>query len=115
MKAKAWTIGILGLWLALSGFLGLGQSGNLWDALIVGTVVTVAGFWIAPDKAWQGWLSGLLGLWMIVAAFIPSLLLGAGATWNNLLVGLLIATAGFAALGEGKTSSHPPHEPAHSH
>jgi len=119
MKWKGWTIGILGLWLALTGFLGLGQVGNLWDDLIVGTVVAIVGFWMTGDKSWQGWVAGLLGLWMLVAAFIPDLVAGAGLTWNNLVVGLVIAAAGFAALGDGAQDEHPSahaHDhPAHSH
>jgi len=116
---KAWTIGILGLWLALTAFLGLSQVGNLWDDLIVGTVVAVVGFLIKGDKSWQGWLAGLLGLWMIVAAFIPDLVTGAGLTWNNLVVGLLIASAGFAALGGGAQGMPSAHahgsDDSHSH
>lgn len=118
MKGKGWTIGILGLWLALTGFLGLSQVGNLWDNLIVGTVVAVVGFAIVGERPWQGWLSGLLGLWMIVAAFVPTLVTGAGVMWNNALVGLVIAAAGFAALGggaQGKEPSAHTHDPAHSH
>ncbi|GMR14320.1 MAG: hypothetical protein BMS9Abin29_2569 [Gemmatimonadota bacterium] len=117
MNWKAWTVGILGLWLALAGFLALGQSGNLWDDVIVGTVVAVVGFMMIGETPWQGWLSGLLGLWVIIAAFIPTLLAGSGLVWNNLLAGFLIAAAGFAALGagaqEGKSSAKM-HESAHS-
>jgi SPW repeat-containing protein len=106
------------VWLALTPFLGLGQAGNLWDDLIVGTVVAIVGFWMKGDRSWQGWLAGLLGLWMIVAAFIPDLVAGAGLTWNNLVVGLVIAAAGFAALGGGAQaedhSAHT-HDHAHSH
>jgi hypothetical protein len=120
MDWKAGTIGVLGLWLALTGFLGFTPQGNLWDALIVGTIVAIVGFvglLIKGDKRWQGWLSGLLGLWMIFAAFVPDLVAGSGLMWNNLLVGFLIASAGFAALGAGeeggKSSAHM-HEPEHS-
>lgn len=118
MNWKAWTVGILGLWLALTAFLTLGQQGNLWDDLIVGSIVAVVGFlMIRGDKAWQGWLSGLLGLWMIFAAFVPDLVAGSGLMWNNLLVGFLIASAGFAALGggaQGGTPSAHMHEADHS-
>jgi hypothetical protein len=119
MKGKGWTIGILGVWLALAGFLGFNQMGNLWDDLTVGALVAVVGFWIVEDRPWQGWLSGLLGLWMIISAFIPTLLTGTGALWNNLLSGLLIAVAGFAALGGAEDGamkhSAPMHEPVHHH
>ncbi len=106
MKWKAWTIGILGLWLALVPFLQWGSEAHRWNDLTVGVIVTIVGFAAARAKPWQGWTAGILGLWAIVAAFVPSLLSGTGLMWNNVIVGLLMAVAGFAALGGGEERMH---------
>jgi len=44
--------GILGIWLIISAFIvkGLGDTGNLWNYLIVGIIVAVLGFWGASGK-----------------------------------------------------------------
>lgn len=102
MTWKAWTTGILGLWLLAAAFLPLGQTGNLWNDLVVGVIVAIAGFAMARQTPWQGWVAGLLGLWTIIAAFIPGLLSGPGLLWNNVIVGAAIALAGFTALGASK-------------
>jgi uncharacterized membrane protein YccC len=107
MTWKAWTTGILGLWLLVAAFLNLGRTGNLWNDLAVGIIVAVVGFWMVREKPWQGWVAGLLGLWTIIAAFIPGLLTGSGLLWNNVIVGAVIALAGFAALGGSKRGKEP--------
>ncbi len=99
MRWKGWTNGILGLWVVVAAFAGLGPKGNFWNDLIVGIIVAIVGFGMVQGAAWQGWTSGLLGLWLIIASFIPGLVGGAGLVWNNLLVGAIVAIAGFAALG----------------
>ena len=45
---------------------------------------------------WQGWTTGILGIWLFIAAFLnltPTVNL-----WDNLIVGLIVATAGFAMI-----------------
>lgn len=97
---QGWINGLLGLWLVLAAFLKLTPAGNLWDNLIVGVVVAIVGFLMISKKSWQGWTSGLLGVWLIIAAFIPSLQTHTGNLWNDLIVGVVVAIAGFAALGK---------------
>ncbi len=98
---QAWTTGILGLWLIVAAFLKLGPTGVLWDNLIVGIIVAIAGFAMVKVKSWQGWTAGILGLWLIVAAFIPSLRAYTPNLWDDLIVGILVAIAGFGAMGGG--------------
>jgi hypothetical protein len=104
MRWLGWTSGILGLWLLLSPFLGLGPKGNFWNDLIVGVVVAIVGFGMVQAASWQGWTAGFLGLWLIIAAFIPGVVTGAGLLWNDIIVGLIIAIAGFTALSATKPS-----------
>jgi hypothetical protein len=97
---QAWTNAVLGLWLMVAAFLGLGPTVNLWDNLIVGIVVAIASLTILKEKPWQAWLALILGVWMIIAAFIPSLVDGTGYIYNDLISGIIIAIAGFAAFGQ---------------
>lgn len=96
---QAWTSALLGIWLIIAAFLKLGDAFVLWDNLIVGILVAIAGFAMIKVKSWQGWTAGILGLWLIVAAFIPSLRVYSFNLWNDLIVGILVAIAGFAAMG----------------
>lgn len=105
MTWKGWTNGVLGLWLLLAAFLGMGPKGNFWNDLIVGIIVAIVGFGMVQGKPWQGWTAGIFGLWLIVAAFIPGFLSSAGLIWNNIIVGLIVAIAGFAALKSEKIDS----------
>jgi hypothetical protein len=100
---QAWTIGILGVWLFIAAFLNFAASGNLWNNLIVGIIVGIAGFTMIKAKSWQGWTAGILGIWLIIAAFIPSLQAHMGNMWNGIIVGILLMIAGFWAL-PGKKS-----------
>jgi len=48
------------------------------------------------EKSFNKWLGVLTGIWAIIAAFF--LTEGAGYMWNNIIVGILMAIAGFGAL-----------------
>ena len=101
---QAWINGILGLWLILAAFLNFSTVGNLWDNLIVGAIVIIVGFLMVSKKSWQGWLSVIMGVWLAIAAFIPGLQAHTGNLWNDLISGIIVAIAGFAALGGGSKS-----------
>ena len=117
MKAtwQGWTTGILGIWLFIAAFLNLTPTGNLWDNLIVGIVVAIAGFAMLKAKPWQGWTAGLLGLWLIIAAFVPSLQQHAANLWNDAIVGILFMIAGFGALGQSQTTKENKEVGEHTH
>ncbi len=102
---QAWTNAILGLWLIIAAFLSFSPIGNLWDNLLVGVIVAIAGFAMIKEKSWQGWLSAIMGIWLIIAAFIPLLQAHTGNLWNDLLSGILVTIAGFGAM-DSSTSSH---------
>lgn len=95
MSGSRWTVGLLGLWIAVSAFLGFGSEAHLWNDLLVGLVILTAGFPLKVESRWEGWTAGVLGLWLVVAAFVPGLREGTGLLWNNLLVGLVVALAAF--------------------
>jgi len=111
---QAWTTGILGVWLFIAAFLNFSPAVNLWDNLIVGIIVAIAGFAMVKAKSWQGWTAGIVGLWLIVAAFIPSLQAHTGNLWNDLIVGVIFMIAGFAALGKSESTQTHTHTEAHA-
>ena len=103
---KSWTNGILGTWLVVTAFLSFSPTGNMWNNLIVGLIVGIIGFAMIKEKPWQGWTAGIVGTWVFIAAFIPALQLHMPNLWNDLLSGILIAVAGYGALGNMSGSSH---------
>jgi hypothetical protein len=100
--SKGWLVWILGLWLVVTTFLGLGATFTVWNAWIIGVIAAAWGFGRVRATPWQGWLSGVLGFWLILFGFIPALHDGAVLLWNNVLVGLALAVAGFLP-GKGQT------------
>lgn len=96
---QSWTNAILGIWLTTAAFLSLAPSVNLWNDLIVGSIVSVTSVTITKDRPWQGWLALVFGGWSIISAFIPSLTGGTGYMYNDLISGLIIIIAGFASMG----------------
>lgn len=101
---QAWTNGLLGTYLFIVAFIGFGTTGNMWNDLIVGVVAAVVSLTILKEKPWQGWLGLLVGIYLIIAAFIPSLLTFSGNEWNLIITGILLAVAGYGALGGGSTT-----------
>jgi len=89
----------LGVWLILAGFIVKAANANRFDDLIVGLAVVFFGMLLSRVREVRGWLNYLFGVWMIIAAFIPAFLVGTGHVWNNVIVGILMAAAGFSALG----------------
>lgn len=94
---QAWTNGILGIWLFIAAFLSFSAMGIMWNNLIVGVIVGIAGFTMIKEEAWQGWTAGVLGIWLIIAAFIPALQAHTANMWNGVIVGILLMVAGFGA------------------
>jgi len=107
MTGTRWTLAALGLWVAGSAFMGLGAQGYLWSNLLVGLLVLVLGIPLIVEMKWEAWVVGALGVWLMVAAFVPGLTQGAGLSWNNTLVGLIIASAAFIV-----PKQHPPRHAA---
>ncbi len=99
VKVNAWVNGILGTWIFIAAFLNFSAIGNMWDNLIVGIIVATFGFSMFKSKPWQGWVSGIMGVWLVVAAFIPGLQVDNGNMWNEIISGIIIAIAGYGALG----------------
>ncbi|MFV1986915.1 MAG: SPW repeat protein [Gemmatimonadota bacterium] len=109
MTGTRWTLAALGLWVAASAFMGFGAQGYLWNNLLAGLLVLVLGIPLIVEMKWEAWVVGGLGLWLMVAAFVPGLVQGAALSWNNTLVGLIIATAAFIVPKQHPTHHVPGH------
>ena len=88
---------LAGLWLILAPFL-LGYTaitGALWNDIILGaTVVLLAAsreFGQGYKVAWPSWINVLIGLWLIAAPFFLGYSSIVNATWNDVILGIIIA------------------------
>ncbi len=62
-----------------------------WNAWIVAIVIGALSIWaIAMYAEWQDWLNGLLGIWLIVAPWVLKFSAAAIATWDHVIVGILV-------------------------
>ncbi len=91
-----WVVGILGIWMIISPFLGFGAMGYAWIDWVVGVICAILGFASVGARPWQGWLTGIVGVWLFIAGFIPGLHQGAGVYWNDILVGIAFVILGLA-------------------
>ncbi len=101
---SAWLVGLAGIWMFITPFIGFTPIGNAWSDWITGVLVAVFGFALVSRTAWQGWAAGIVAIWVFIAGFIPALLAGAGLWWNDLIVGVVFAICGFSALGAARTT-----------
>ncbi len=102
---KGWVNGLLGLWLIVEAFLNFNATAIMWNNIIVGIIVAIVAILMIKEKPWQGWLGLIVGLWVLIAGFIPGLRDHTANLWNALISGILIAIAGFFALGKGEKES----------
>ena len=113
MQAKRWqdwVMLILGAWLFLSPFWMPGyastQSVAAWNAYVLGVLVVIFAWWaIVSPRPWEEWVNLVLGIWLIIAPFVLAFNTSEpGATWNQIIVGVLIGADAIWALTQ---YSHP--------
>lgn len=109
---NAWIVGILGLWTALTAFLGFGPLGFAWSNWIVGVICAISAFSMAGRRPAQGWIAGLVAIWLFISGFIPGLLTSPGYWWNDLLVGAAFIITGFSATGRQRYRQGRQHQAA---
>jgi len=111
MKEQRWQDWInvlLGAWLVLTPFFGIGGIGDVAAINSYLTGAAVAIFAIAAlsrPQMWEEYINMVLGLWLILAPFALGFTNLAGPMWNQIIVGLLI---GGAALGVTLQKTTPP-------
>ena len=96
---QAWTIGFLGLWYILTAFFSLGPFDRLVTVFGISLVAGFAGWQLQERRRLQGWCTIVLALWMVAGESVPAFAEGMARQWNVALSGVLLAIAGFSALG----------------
>lgn len=109
-----WINLILGAWLFLSPFFGFGafKDAASWNSYIFGAIVfAISAIALLTPQLWEEWINGIIGLWLIASPFILAFSSHQLATWNDIIVGILI-------LGDAIWAGavQPPHQPLeHAH
>lgn len=95
-----WTNVLLGVWLALAPFSGVGVTGDVAaiNSYLTGTAVAIFAIAaLARPQMWEEYTNMVLGLWLIAAPFALGFTNLAGPMWNQIIVGLLVGGAALAA------------------
>lgn len=90
-----WLSLALGIWLFFSPFILLYAGGvggvAAWNSyfLGIGIVIFAAGALARPAQ-WEEWISLALGAWLVVSPWVLGFAGDAAATWNSVIVGLIV-------------------------
>lgn len=89
---------VLGVWLIVSPFAleYTAQTTPAWNAYAVGVIIAVlsaAALW--QFQKWEEWLSAVLGAWLIISPWILGFSVGHVATWNQVIVGIVVGILAF--------------------
>lgn len=96
MTAKRWQdwmILVLGAWLFFSPFvLDYTQTAAASNSYVIGLgLVLFAILALIDSRLWEEWANFALGAWLIISPFALGFSDMAAATWNHVIVGLLVA------------------------
>ena len=92
---QGWGNLVLGVWLFISPFIGIGVTNDIaaWNSYVAGLVVAVFAIAaLAHRYLWEEWLNLIIGIWIVVSPFMLHFTAQTGPTWNLVIAGLLIAT-----------------------
>jgi len=112
MKKQGWILGIVGIWIVLTGFIGLGPDAIFWSNMLSGFVIMRVAMDLSRGKIIAGWFALFFGMWMVVTAFVPGFQAAHRLLWNALVMGVLTAVTGFVSLSYEATL--PSYEVNHS-
>ncbi len=100
LKVLSWLIALCGLWEfgdILAPFVpGFGAvPAYLWNHIIVGAILMLAGAWAALTRdagtaKTLTWIAAVAGLWLIMASFILGNPAIAPGLWNDIAVGVIV-------------------------
>lgn len=94
---NAWIVGILGIWMVIAPFVRMTPMGQGWNDWMVGVVVAIFAFSMSADRRGEGVTAGIFAVWLFIAGFIPGAREGVALYWNDIIVGIVMLIAGFAA------------------
>lgn len=95
-----WTNLVLAVWLLVSPWVlqfAVGPATAAWNAWISGVIVAViAGTALMRAQPWEEWTNLVIGAWLVISPWVLAFGSSAAATWNAVIVGLLVlALAGW--------------------
>ena len=102
---------VLGAWLILAPFVGIGVTGDVaaWNSYVSGAAVAIFAIAaIARPQVWEEWVNLVVGAWLIVAPFALGFTDQSIPMWNQIVLGALIgADALWAAVQYSPRQKHP--------
>ncbi len=102
MKETRWqdsTNVLLGGWLILAPFFGIGVTGDIAaiNSYLTGTAVAIFAITaLVRPQMWEEYTNLVLGFWLIIAPFVLGFTNLVGPMYNQIIVGLLIGGVALA-------------------
>lgn len=101
---------VLGAWLIVAPFVGVGSAGDVaaWNSYVSGVAVAIFALAaIARPQVWEEWVNLVIGLWLILAPFALGFTDQPLPMWNQIVIGLLVgADALWAAVQYSPRRAH---------
>lgn len=106
-----WANLILGAWLIIAPFTGLGGTSDIaaWNSYVAGTAVAIFALAaLVRPQLWEEWLNLVVGAWLVIAPFALGFTDQYGVMWNQIVVGLAIAGVALWAVAQwsGQRAHH---------
>lgn len=96
-----WVNLVLGAWLLIAPFLGVGVGSEaaVWNSYISGLIV-LAFAWaaLARPQRWEEWINLAVGVWLVISPFVLNYTNLTGAMWSHIIIGLVIGTDAYLAM-----------------
>ena len=105
-----WVMLAFGIWLFFSPYFldYLSVSGPAaWNSYIFGIVLVVmAGFALADRRIWEEWVNVVVGAWLFISPFIVGFYGDNAATWNHMILGVLVVIDAIWAIAQSPVRRH---------
>jgi hypothetical protein len=86
-----WVVLVLGVWLFLSPYFFGYTGAPATNSYVIGLAVTLfAVLALIDSRMWEEWINLALGAWLIISPFVLGFSAQQVATYNHIIVGLLI-------------------------
>ena len=86
---------LAGVYVAIAGWIGATNPGNMWNSIIFGIVVAIlaASRFSGSAGPWASWVDALIGVWLIVSPWVYGYS-GSRWEWNSIVIGIIMAVLG---------------------
>jgi SPW repeat len=107
-----WVMLMFGVWMFFSPFiLGYAALGGIaaWNSYVFGVAMVIFSLRaLSVPRLWEEWVNLVLGVWIFIAPFVLGFFTLHAATWNHLILGVLIMTDALWAMASRpfETTAH---------